>query len=66
MKLSKRRLRPQQPRLLFVDQDQAELWNGLSPEQQQQCRNLLSQLLQQIVSQHDSASEPVERSDCHE
>ena len=49
MKLSNRRPRPQQPRLLFVDEDQAELWNRMSPEQQQRCRNLLSQLLQQIV-----------------
>jgi hypothetical protein len=66
MQLSKRRPRPRQPRLLFVDEDQTELWNRLSPEQQQRCRNLLSQLLQQIVSQPDGASEPVERSDCHD
>jgi hypothetical protein len=62
MKLSKRRAQPQQPRLLFVDENQAELWTRLSPDQQQLCRTLLSQLLQQIVS----PSAPGERSDCDE
>ena len=62
MQLSKRRLRSQQPRLLFVDENQAELWSGLSPEQQQLCQNLISQLLQQIVSQPDNAGEPDGRS----
>jgi hypothetical protein len=66
MQLSKRRPRSQQPRLLFVDESQAELWNRLNPEQQQLCRNLISQLLQQIVSQQDNPSESDERSDCHE
>ena len=66
MQLSKRRPRSQQPRLLFVDESQAELWNRLNPEQQQLCRNLISQLLQQIVSQQDNPSEPDERSDHHE
>ena len=66
MQLSKRRPRSEQPRLLFVDDNQAELWSRLSPEQQQLCRNLLSQLLQQIVSQQDKASEADERSDCYE
>ena len=47
MQLSKRRPRSQQPRLLFVDENQAELWSRLNPEQQELCRNLLSQLLQQ-------------------
>lgn len=63
MQLSKRRPRSQQPRLLFVDESQAELWSRLSLEQQERCRNLLSQLLQQIVSQADNASEPNERCD---
>lgn len=66
MQLSKRRPRSQQPRLLFVDESQADLWNRLSPEQQELCRNLISQLLQQIVSQQDNPSEPDERSDCDE
>ena len=66
MQLSKRRPRSQQPRLLFVDENQAELWSHLSLEQQDLCRNLISQLLRQIVSQQDNASEPDERSDCHE
>ena len=66
MQLSKRRPRSQQPRLLFVDESQAELWSRLSLEQQDLCRNLISQLLRQIVSQQDNASEPDERSDCHE
>ena len=66
MQLSNRCPRPQQPRLLFVDESQAELWSRLSPEQQKRCRNLISQLLQQIVSQPDNPSEPDERSDCHE
>ena len=66
MQLPKRDLRSQQPRLLFVDENQAELWNRLSPEQQELCRNLVSQVLHQIVSQQDGASEPDERSDCHE
>ena len=65
MQLSKRRSRPVQPRLLFVDENQAELWNRLTPEQQQLCRNLLSQLLQQIVSQ-PKPSAPDERSACDE
>jgi hypothetical protein len=62
MQLPKRRPRSQQPRLLFVDENQAELWNRLSPDQQQLCRNLLSQLLQQIVSQQSNASALDERS----
>ena len=66
MHLSKRHPRSQQPRLLFVENDQTKLWSRLSPEQQQQCRSLLSQLLQQIVSQPGNTSEPNERSDCHE
>jgi hypothetical protein len=66
MQLSKRRLRTQEPRLLFVDENQGEPWSRLSPEQQELCRNLISQLLQQIVSQANNPSEPDERSDCHE
>ena len=65
MQLSKRRPQSQQ-RLLFVDENQAELWSRLSPEQQQLCRNLISQLLQQIVRQQDDPSDPIERSTCHE
>jgi hypothetical protein len=66
MQLSNRRPWSRQPRLLFVDENQAELWNRLRPEQQERCRNLLSQLLRQIVSPQDNASEADERSDCHE
>jgi hypothetical protein len=66
MQLSKRRPRPEQPRLLFVDEDPAELWNRLHPDQQQLCRSLLSQLLQQIVSQPDNAGAADERSNSHE
>jgi hypothetical protein len=55
MHLSKRRPQPQQPRLLFVDEDQAGLWSRLSLKQQELCRNLISQLLRQIVSQPDNA-----------
>ncbi len=66
MQLSKRRPRPQQPRLLFVDESQAEMWNRLSPEQQKLCRSLISQFLQRIVNQPKNPSEPDERSDCHE
>jgi hypothetical protein len=62
MQLSKRRLRSQQPRLLFVDENRAELWSRLNPEQQELCRNLLSQLLQQVVNQTDNVSVPNERS----
>lgn len=65
MQLSKRRPRCQQPRLLFVDENQAELWSRLSPEQQELCRNLISQLLRQIVSQQET-SELDERSQSHE
>jgi hypothetical protein len=66
MQQPKRRPRFQQPRLMVVDENQAELWSRLSPEHQQLCRNLISQLLQQIVSQQDNTSEPHERSECHE
>ncbi len=66
MQLSKRRPRSQQPRFLFLDEYQAELWTRLSPEQQQLCRTLLSQLLQQIVSQPNNASEPDDRGAYHE
>ena len=62
MHLSKRRPQLQQPRLLFVDENQAELWSRLSLKQQELCRNLISQLLQQIVSQPVNASAPDERS----
>jgi hypothetical protein len=55
MRLSKRRPQPQQPRLLFVDENQAELWNRLSLKQQERCRNLISQLLRQIVSHPSNA-----------
>lgn len=57
MQLPKRRPRVEQPRLLFVDESQAELWSRLRPEQQKLCRSLLSQLLQQIVSQQDNGSD---------
>jgi hypothetical protein len=46
---------PQQPRLLFVDEKQAELWSRLSLKQQELCRNLISQLLRQIVSHQNNA-----------
>ena len=42
MHLSKRRPQPQPPRLPFVDENQAELWNRLSLMQQGQCWNLIS------------------------
>jgi hypothetical protein len=38
------------------------MWNRSSPQQQQMCRNLLSQLLQHVVSQQGNASAPNERS----
>jgi hypothetical protein len=66
MQLSNRRPRSRQPQFPFADENQAEPWNRLSPEQQERCRNLLSQLLRQIVSQQDNTSKPDERSDCHE
>jgi hypothetical protein len=66
MQVSKPRLLSKQSQLLFVDENQAELWNRLNLEQQQLCRTLLSQLLQQIVSQVNNASEADERSVCHE
>jgi hypothetical protein len=62
MQLSKGRPQPKQPRLPFVDESQADLWSRWSPEQQHLCRDLLSQLLQQIVSQQHEASAPDERS----
>jgi hypothetical protein len=55
MRLSKRRQQPQQPRLLFVDENQAELWSRLSLKHQEQCRNLVSQLLRQIVRNQSNA-----------
>jgi len=55
MHLSKRRPQPQQPRLLFVDENQAEVWSRLSLKQQEVCRNLISQLLRQIVSHQNNA-----------
>jgi hypothetical protein len=55
MHLSKRRPQPQQPRLVFVDENQAELWSRLSLKQQELCRNLISQLLRQIVSHQNNA-----------
>ena len=45
-----------------LDESQVELWSHWKPEQQDLCRSLLSQLLQQIVSQQDNASEPDARS----
>ena len=66
MQLPRRRLHPSQPRLLFMDPSQAKLWTSLSAEQRQTCQELLSQLLQQIVSQQDKASEADERSNSHE
>ena len=55
MHLSKRRPQRQQPRLLFVDENQAEVWSRLSLKQQEVCRNLISQLLRQIVSHQNNA-----------
>lgn len=66
MQLPKHRVPSKRPRLLFVDENQIGQWNCLNPQQQHLCRNLLSQLLQQIVSQQDQSSEPDERSNCHE
>ena len=62
MQLPKSHPRSQQSRLLFVDDTQAGLWNRWTPAQQQLCRTLLSQLLQQIVNPPDQASAPDERS----
>jgi hypothetical protein len=45
-----------QPNLLFMDSNHAELWTSLSQEQQQACRDLLSQLLQQVVRPLENAA----------
>jgi hypothetical protein len=62
----RRRSFPGQPQLLFPDPDRADLWAGLSPEQRQTCRALISQLLQQVLSEPDPAEANEERSDARE
>jgi hypothetical protein len=62
MQRSQRRAHSEQPRLLFVDQKQTELWSGLSPAHQQLCRDLLSQLLRHLVVQPNNVNKPDARS----
>jgi hypothetical protein len=59
----RRRPFPSQTQLLFPDPDRAEPWAGLSPEQQQTCRTLISQLLQQVLAEPDPAEASKGRSD---
>jgi len=66
MQLPRHRPRPSQPRLLFMDPSQAELWSSLSLEQQQTCQELLSQLLQQILRDPNGEVQSQERSADHE
>jgi hypothetical protein len=66
MQLPRRRPRPSQPRLLFMDPSQAELWTSLSLAQQQTCQELLSQLLQEILRDPNGAAQSQERRDAHE
>lgn len=66
MQLPRRRPHPSQPRLLFMDPSQAELWSSLSLEQQQTCQELLSQLLQQIVRDPNGVDQSEKRRDGYE
>jgi hypothetical protein len=63
MQLPRRRPHPSQPRLLFMDPSQAELWSSLGLEQQQSCQELLSQLLQQAVRNPSGVDRSEERRD---
>lgn len=66
MQLPKRRPKSSQPRLLFMDSSQAELWTSLSREQQQTCQELLHQLLQQVLRDPNEVDPNQERSASHE
>jgi hypothetical protein len=66
MQLPRRRPHPSQPRPLFMDPSQAELWTSLSADQKQTCQELLSQLLQQILRNPNGAGLSEERRDDHE
>jgi hypothetical protein len=61
MQLPKRRPHPNPAPLLYLDSSQAELWTSLGAQQQQACRELLSQLLQQVVREQDEADRNEER-----
>lgn len=63
MQLPRRRSKRNQSRLLFLDPDQAELWTRLSPQQQQTCQELLSQLLQQVLADRHAAEPSEQRRD---
>jgi hypothetical protein len=66
MQMPRRRPFASQPRLLFRDPSQAEQSTNLSPEQQQTCQELLSQILQQILRDQSGAKPNEERSAGHE
>lgn len=60
MQLPRRHPSPSQPRLLFQDPSQAELWSSLTLEQQRTCQELLGQLLQQVACNPDGAGQSEE------
>jgi len=65
MQLPRRRPHTSQPRPLFMDPSQAELWTSLSADHQQTCQELLSQLLQQIL-RNPNGTRSEERTSDHE
>jgi hypothetical protein len=66
MQMPTSRSRPHQRTLPFPEPHQANLWNRLPAEHRQACRQVLSQLLEQIVCQERNHLPIHERSDSHE
>ncbi len=66
MQLSRHRPHANQPHLQFMDPSQTELWISLNAEQQQTWRELLSQLMQQILRDPNGMRLSEERGVAHE
>ena len=66
MQLSRHRQHANQPHLQFMDPSQTELWISLNAEQKQACRELLSQLMQQILHDPSGMRSSEERRPTHE
>jgi hypothetical protein len=66
MQLSRHRPDANQPHLQFMDPSQTEPWTSLNTEQQQICRELLSQLMQQILCDPSGIRSSEERGAVHE
>jgi hypothetical protein len=66
MRQLKKPARSRQQPLPFEEANQIDRWSRLTMEQQQSCRQLISQLLEQVLRQERTEPEPHEGSASHE